>query len=119
MPARSVWRPPWYAWALLGIAALALTHEVAPTRLRGHWLMITPALVLAGILVLRWLWDLNPAVNMCAAIVLSIFSGAWFQIGLGGLPLDRLLVVLVLLSSSCAPLVSRTCHACRSATSTF
>jgi O-antigen ligase len=97
MPARAVWRPPWHAWALLGIAALTLTHELAPARLRGHWLMITPALVLAGILVLRRLWDLNPAVNMCAAIVLSIFSGAWFQIGLGGLPLDRLLVVLVLL----------------------
>lgn len=97
MAARAVWRPPWQAWTLLGLATLALAHEVAPARLRGHWLILTPLLLLAGVLVLRKLWELNPAVNMCAAIVLSIFSGAWGQIGLGGLPLDRLLVVLVLL----------------------
>jgi putative inorganic carbon (hco3(-)) transporter len=95
MAERAVWRPPWRAWALLGIAALVLVHEVAPARLHGHWLVITPVLVAVAVVVLRSLWDLNPAINMCGAIVLSIFSGAWFQIGLGGLPLDRLLVILV------------------------
>jgi len=34
---------------------------------------------------------------MCAAIALTVFSGAWSQMGLGGLPLDRLLLVIVLL----------------------
>jgi O-antigen ligase len=97
MAARAVWRPPWQAWTLLVILALLLIDAVAPTRLQGHWLFLTPVLVLAGVLVLRKLWELNPAVNMCAAIVLAIFSGAWFQIGLGGLPLDRLFMAIVLL----------------------
>ena len=35
--------------------------------------------------------------NMCAALVLSIFSGAWFQIGLRGLPLDRVMFAIVVL----------------------
>jgi O-antigen ligase len=97
VPARAVWRPSWHAWTLLGLAALLLAHQAAPERLEGHWLILTPLLILAGVLVLRRLWELNPAVNMCAAIVLSIFSGAWFQIGLKGLPLDRLMIALVLL----------------------
>lgn len=74
-----------------------MTHTVAPARLRGHWLILTPVLVFACVVVVRKLWDLDPAINMCGAIVLSIFSGAWFQIGLGGLPLDRLMIVIVLL----------------------
>jgi O-antigen ligase len=97
MAVRAVWRPPWYAWALLGVATLVLTRRVAPERLHGHWLILTPVLVVAGVLVLRRLWELNPAILMCAAIVLTIFSGAWQQMGLGGLPLDRLLLVIVLL----------------------
>src|SRR5579862_627499 len=97
MAVRAVWRPPWYAWALLGVAMLALAREVAPERLHGHWLILTPVLIVAGVLVLRRLWELNPAILMCAAIVLTIFSGAWQQMGLGGLPLDRLLLVIVLL----------------------
>jgi O-antigen ligase len=97
MAVRAVWRPPWQAWTLLGLVALALAPKLAPSRFHGHGLVLIPVLVLAGILVLRKLWELNPAVNMCVAIVLSIFSGAWFQIGLGGLPLDRLMIILVLL----------------------
>jgi putative inorganic carbon (hco3(-)) transporter len=97
MAVRAVWRPPWYAWALLGVAMLALAREAAPERLQGHWLILTPVLIVAGVLVLRKLWELNPAILMCAAIVLTIFSGAWQQMGLGGLPLDRLLLVVVLL----------------------
>ncbi|HTD09264.1 MAG TPA: O-antigen ligase family protein [Solirubrobacteraceae bacterium] len=97
MPSRAVWRPQWWAWALLGLASLALVPELAPGRLSGHGLILTPLLVLAGVLVLRWLWERPPAATMCAAIVLTIFSGAWRQVGLGGLPFDRLLIIVVLL----------------------
>jgi putative inorganic carbon (HCO3(-)) transporter len=97
MPARVVWRPRWWAWTLLGLAALAFTEEVVPSHLRGHGLIITPLLIVVGVLVLRRLWELPPAVTMCAAIVLTVFSGAWAHIGLGNLPLDRLLIVFVLL----------------------
>lgn len=97
MTERAVWHPPPYAWILVGLAALALTPEVAPSRLQGHWLFITPCLIVVGVLVVRKLWELPPAVTMCAAIVLTIFSGAWSKMGLGGLPFDRLLIVMVLL----------------------
>jgi len=97
MSARAVWRPPWYAWTFIGLAALALTHDVDPGRLRGHWLIIGPLLILVGVLAVRRLWEFPPALTMCAAIALTIFSGAWGQIGLGGFPLDRLLIVMVVL----------------------
>jgi putative inorganic carbon (hco3(-)) transporter len=96
MPVRAVWRPPWQAWAAIGLAALATTYILEPSRLRGHWLVITPVAICLGVLLTRRLWELNPAVTACAAIVLTIFSGAWKQMGLGGLPLDRLLVVILL-----------------------
>jgi putative inorganic carbon (hco3(-)) transporter len=95
MPA--LWRPPWYAWALLWVAALAFVHQLQPTRLEGSWTLVTPALLLAAVLLARRLWELPPAVTMCAAIVLTIFSNGWEQIGLGGMPLDRLLLVFTLL----------------------
>jgi O-antigen ligase len=97
MPGRAVWRPRWYAWSLLGAAALAVVYRVDPTRLRGHWTLITPLFVLAGVLALRRLWQMPPAAAMCAALALTIFSGAWQQIGVGGLPFDRLLLAIVLL----------------------
>jgi putative inorganic carbon (hco3(-)) transporter len=97
MPVRAVWRPPWYAWALLGLTALALIYKLAPGRLHGHGSILVPLLVLVGVLALRKLWELPPAVTVCAVIVLAIFSGAWQRIGLGGLPLDRLLIIVVLL----------------------
>jgi putative inorganic carbon (hco3(-)) transporter len=97
MAARAVWRPPWYAWAVLGIAALGFTYKLFPSKLHGHWLLVTPLLVLVGVLALRRLWEVPPAPIMCAAIALTIFSGNWRLIGLGGLPLDRLLAVVVLL----------------------
>jgi putative inorganic carbon (hco3(-)) transporter len=96
-PTRTVWNPLWYVWAAAGVAALAITHELAPGRLRGHWLIVTPILILVGVLVIRRLWDLPPAATMCAAIVLTVFSGAWRQMGLGNLPFDRLLIVVVVL----------------------
>lgn len=97
MATRTVWRPPSYAWALVAIAALALLYKYQPTRLEGPWLAIGLVVVIVGVLVLRRLWELPPAVTMCAAIVLTAFSGGWSQIGLGGLPLNRLLVAVVLL----------------------
>jgi len=97
MTTRAVWRPPWYAWALTGLMALVLTYVVEPARLRGHWIVITPLAICVGVLVLRRLWELNPAITACGAIVLTIFSGAWRQMGLGGLPIDRLLLIIVLL----------------------
>jgi putative inorganic carbon (hco3(-)) transporter len=96
-PTREVWHPRWWAWSLLGLLALALARLVDPKRLQGHWLFITPLLIVAGIFILRRLWERPPAATMCAAIALTIFSGAWHRIGLGGLPLDRLLILIVLL----------------------
>lgn len=97
MATRAVWRPPWYAWALLGVAALALLYKYQPTRLEGHWRAISPLLVVVAVLVLRRLWELPPAVTLCAAIALTIFSGGWSQMGLAGLPLNRLLVAVAVL----------------------
>lgn len=97
MAIRATWRPPWFAWTALWIVALALTYKLKPDLLEGRLLALTPVALAAGTLLLRWLWEQPPAVPMCGAIVLSIFSGAWSQIGLGGLPLDRLLLLVVLL----------------------
>jgi len=93
---RATWRPPWYAWVLLGLSALAVTHKLEPRYLKGHWLFLTPPLALGGVLIIRRLWELPPAVTMCVALVLTMFSGKWKQFGLGGLPFDRLLIILVL-----------------------
>lgn len=96
---RATWNPRWYVWVLLGAAALALTPKLAPERLlHGYWLILTPCVVIAGVLAARKLWELPPVVTMCAAVALTTFSGAWRQMGLGGLPFDRLLVVIVLLA---------------------
>ncbi len=97
MAVRAVWRPPWYAWALVGIAMLGLLYRYQPSRLQGPWLPIAALLVVAGVLALRRLWELPPAAAMCAAIALTIFSGGWSQMGLAGLPLNRLLVAAALL----------------------
>jgi putative inorganic carbon (hco3(-)) transporter len=94
--ARATWRPPPYAWVLLGLAALTLTHKLEPRYLKGHWLFLMPLLVLGGVLITRKLWESPPAVAMCVALVLTLFSGKWKQFGLGGLPFDRLFIVMVL-----------------------
>ncbi|MDX6610216.1 MAG: putative inorganic carbon ((-)) transporter [Solirubrobacterales bacterium] len=97
MATRVIWHPPLYAWGLLGLAALALLYKYQPTRLEGRWLAIAPLLIVAAVLVLRRLWEQPPAVTLCAAIALTVFSGGWSQMGLAGLPLNRLLVAVVLL----------------------
>jgi O-antigen ligase len=94
---RTAWRPSPYAWGALWIGALIAAHELYPERLEGHWALATPVLLLAGLLLARKLWELPPAVTMCAAVALRIFSNAWGQIGAGGVPLDRLLFVFVLM----------------------
>ncbi|HEY5052511.1 MAG TPA: O-antigen ligase family protein [Solirubrobacterales bacterium] len=76
---------------------LGLTYKFFPSRLQGHWLIVTPVAILVGVLATRRLWELPPAVTMCVAIALSIFSGGWGQIGLSGIPLNRLFIVLALL----------------------
>jgi O-antigen ligase len=97
MAQRAVWRPPWQAWASLGILALAAAYKIEPTRLEGHWLVLTPLAIAIGILVLRRLWALPPAVTMCAAIALTVFSGGWSQMGFSGIPVNRLLIAVALL----------------------
>jgi putative inorganic carbon (hco3(-)) transporter len=95
MSARAVRRPGAFAWVALGLLALAGVRAFSPRHLEGHWLALTPVAIVAGVAAIRRLWDLHPAPTMCAAIVLSVFSGAWHQMGLGGLPLDRALILLV------------------------
>jgi putative inorganic carbon (hco3(-)) transporter len=97
MPLRLVWRPGWYAWALLGLIALGATYKLNPERLHGPWIVVTPLLIAGAVLALRRLWELPPAWTLCGAIALTIFSNGWSLIGLGGLPLNRLLIVVVLL----------------------
>jgi putative inorganic carbon (HCO3(-)) transporter len=96
MAAHAVWRPPRYAWPLLGLLALLLTWKLLPEKLEGRWELVTPVLIVLGVLAIRYLWEQPPAVTMCGAIALSVFSGAWSQIGLGNIPLNRLLAVLVI-----------------------
>jgi putative inorganic carbon (hco3(-)) transporter len=79
------------------VVGLALIWKVMPAKLEGDARLTTPLLVVLGVAGLRWLWEQPPALTMCAAIALSIFSGAWVQIGLGNLPLNRLFAVLVIL----------------------
>ncbi len=98
VPTRAVRRPPLYAWVLVGLVALALIYGLTPSRLHGHGLILTPLIVLAGVLAVRRLWELPPAPTLCGAVALTVFSGSWVRMGLGGLPLDRLLVIIVLLA---------------------
>jgi putative inorganic carbon (HCO3(-)) transporter len=94
----AVWHPPWYVWTAIGVAALALIYERTAWLLGGHWLVLTPCLMIAFLYALHRLWELPLAVMMCVAIVLTIFSGNWGSVGLPGFPFlpDRLLILGVL-----------------------
>jgi len=100
MAERAVWRPPWYAWSALGLAAVVLIHSRLPWLLHGHWLFLIAIALLALLLVTAALWELPPAAMMCAGIVLTIFSGSWGSMGFPGFPFvpDRLLVAAALLA---------------------
>jgi O-antigen ligase len=94
---RSTWSPPWYAWAGAAAALLLAVHKVFPEKLEGHWLLLTPIAIVIGIVALRRLWDAPPVYAACAAITLTIFSNGWSKIGLGGLPLNRIFVLVIVL----------------------
>jgi putative inorganic carbon (hco3(-)) transporter len=95
---RAVWRPPWYAWAMVALASLALIHSRAPALLHGDSTPITLIGVFAALIVAVAVWELPPAVMMCAAIVLTVFSGNWEELGIRGLPLDRIAMAGVVLA---------------------
>jgi O-antigen ligase len=94
---RATWRPAWQIWCGTGLLLLALAYEVAPEKLEGHWLFVTPILIALGVLGVRRLWEQPPVYSLCAAVVLTIFAGGWSLIGLGGLPLNRLFILIVML----------------------
>jgi len=97
MPPRAVWRPPWYAWVIAWLAILALAYKFGQERLHhGSLALLWPPLAGAGVLGVRKLWHLPPSITMCIAIALSLFSGGWGMMGLGGIPLDRVAIVILL-----------------------
>jgi putative inorganic carbon (hco3(-)) transporter len=98
LPARAVWRPPWYAWTLLGASALVALYLRAPQAVRGD---AAPAVYIGAVALLLAaiaVWELPPAVMLCVAIVLTVFSGNWGELGLHGLPLDRVAMAGVVLA---------------------
>lgn len=83
-------------WVILWAVGLLSTRYFFPARLEGHMAFFTPCAIAVGVLVIRWLWLSPPAITLSLAIALSIFSGSWSQLGIPGLPLNRLLVALAL-----------------------
>ncbi len=98
MTTRAVWRPPWYAWTLLGASALLALYLRAPEAVRGDAAPAVYVGALALLLAAIVLWEMPPAVMLCAAIVLTVFSGNWGELGLHGLPLDRVAMAGVVLA---------------------
>jgi O-antigen ligase len=92
---RPVWNPGIFAWAVFAGLVVALIYAVAPSHLSGGSALATLFGVLLGVYVIGLLWRLPPSVTMCAALALTIFSGNWNSLGLAGLPLNRILVILV------------------------
>ncbi len=99
-PRPAVWRPAWYVWLAIGVAALAAVHQRAPWMLHGHWLFVTGVALVAVLALAAALWELPVAGIMCAGIALTIFSGSWGSLGLPGFPFlpDRILIVFALLA---------------------
>ncbi len=100
MAERVFWRPPWYLWSAVGVAALLLIHREMPFLLHGRWLFLVAVALLAALLVAAVLWELPVAGTICAALVLTIFSGSWESMGLPGFPFvpDRILLAIALLA---------------------
>ncbi|MGN6587505.1 MAG: O-antigen ligase family protein [Solirubrobacterales bacterium] len=94
---RATWRPSWQIWCGTGLLLLLAAYEVKPEKLEGHWLFVTPVLIALGVLGVRRLWEQPPVYSLCAAVALTIFAGGWSQIGLGGLPVNRLFILIVML----------------------
>jgi O-antigen ligase len=89
------WRVPWYLWVLGGLASLAAIHARKPELLHGQSLVYVLLGLVFVLLVAAILWELPPAVMMCGALVLTVFSGHWSSLGLPGFPFlpDRILLV--------------------------
>lgn len=98
MAERAVWRPPWYLWSLGGLGALAMIHHSAPWLLHGHWLLVVAIALIALLLLVLALWELPPAVMLCSAIVLAVLSGNWDELGIPGIPIDRIMLAGVVLA---------------------
>lgn len=98
MTERIAWRPRWYLWSALALAGLLLVRRTAPYLLHGHWLFFLTIAMIATMLLIAALWELPVASTLCAALVLTIFSGSWGSLGLPGFPFvpDRILLVLAL-----------------------
>jgi putative inorganic carbon (HCO3(-)) transporter len=95
---QAVWHPRWYAWLLVALLTLTVIHERAGWLLGGHWLVVSLCTMIIVLYAAWWLWRLPPAVMLSAALVLSIFSGSWGNLGFPGFPFlpDRLLIVALL-----------------------
>jgi O-antigen ligase len=96
----TVRRPRWYVWAagaLAAIIALGLRH---PALIHSSSVAFMVVGGVAVALVAATLWELPPAAMACGAVVLSVFSGNWNQLGLPGFPFlpDRILLVGALLA---------------------
>jgi O-antigen ligase len=108
MGEHAVWRPPWYVWPLLGLALLAAVEIQSPWLLQGYALFPVTVVVLGLVLLTAALWRLGPAAMTCAAIALTVFSGAWGALGIPGIPLER-----VVLAGSLLALLLRSSRAAR------
>lgn len=99
-PRSAFWRPGLGVWVAIALAILAVVHARAGWLLHGHWLALSLGLLVVLVYAMCRLWELPVAVTMCAAIVLTIFSGNWGSVGLPGFPFvpDRLLVIGVVLA---------------------
>jgi putative inorganic carbon (hco3(-)) transporter len=97
MAERAVWRVPTVLWALFGVVALVAIWRIYPERLEGSGAVLTPVAIAFTTILLRRLWQLPPAITMSIALVLTVFSGGWKFMGLGGLPVNRLFVLFALL----------------------
>jgi putative inorganic carbon (hco3(-)) transporter len=87
-------------WLAAAVAVLAGIHLKAPHLLHGETLLVViPGLVLV-LLVAAIMWELPPAVMVCAALALTLFSGNWTTLGFPGFPFvpDRILLVAALLA---------------------
>jgi O-antigen ligase len=88
---------PWHGWFLLGVLGLVSGRYLTPSRFEGKEAVVSTIAIAVGLLAIRWLWRKPPALTFSIAIALSIFSGSWSQLGMSGLPLNRLLVALAFL----------------------
>jgi putative inorganic carbon (hco3(-)) transporter len=95
---RLVWRPPWYVWVALALAIVAVIHVRVPGLLHGDSMPMVLLGAVAAVLLAMVLWEQPPAMMMCAAIVLTVFSGDWGELGIPGVPLDRIAMAAVVLA---------------------